>query len=142
MSYNITTWKVRSIRLEMPIAFSFQEWLKVQPSTGTDGYENVGKRWCLEDGSTIQCDLSDGTWKLCASGQTLSGSIQGDKLIASDPHALEWAGDGSGHLYSGILIPLFEAFKGDLDAIVVWEGGDSIYHLTIVSGTVRENEIQ
>jgi hypothetical protein len=143
MSYNITAWKIRHIHLELPLTFNFQEWLREQPDFTERGYENVGKRWCLEDrDSLVRCSLADGTWNLCASGHDLSGIIQGDTLLMSDPKALDWTGDGSGHLYSDILIPLFKAFQGDLNALVVWEGGDSIRQLAIASGIVSDKEIQ
>lgn len=134
MSYNITGWKIRSIHLELPITFSFRDWLKEQ-GVGT------GVRWCLEDKSAVHYNLSEHTWTLEASGKELKGTIENEKLMLSDPKAVDWRSDGSGCLYSDVLIPLFEQFKGDIDAIVVWEGGDSINHLKIVQGVVSDKEI-
>lgn len=136
MSYNITSWKIRRIHLELPLTFNFRAWLKEHPA-------GPGVRWCLEDNeSACLCNLGENTWKLVASGHALSGIIEGDKLILNDPKSLNWRGDCSGHLYSDVLLPLFQSFKGDIDALVVWESGDSINHLNIVQGVVSDEEIE
>ena len=71
--------------------------------------------------------------------KVIKGIIENNAFIATE---LEyWSGDGSGYLYSDVLIPLFEEFKGTLEAIVVWEGGDSIKRLNIHDGVVEETEI-
>lgn len=141
MSYNISSMKVSKISLVLPLRFNFQEWLEDQPSHDKRGYEKAGRRWCLEDSIVLWANLGEGTWKLSLmeGGQTISGIIEGDSLVTT---ALEdWSSDGSGHLYSDILIPLFEAFQGTLEAIVVWERGDSVKRLAIHDGIVEETEI-
>ena len=142
MSYNITNWKIRQLYLELPSDFDFEQWLRNQPDFNEKGYENVGKRWCLKETTypeAIQANLAKKTWKLDLQSQMLSGIIEGNKLITSD---LDWRGDGSGHLYTDILLPLFKEFKGTLEALVIWEGGDSIYQLNINNGIVEEVEIK
>src|SRR5579859_5456992 len=140
MSYNITGWKVRTINLTLPLTFDFRQWLHMQPNRDEKGYENVGKRWCLEDEeSKLLVDFASQTWKLVCSGPTLSGVIvNGDSLALTDFEG--WTGDGSGHLYSDILLSLFKQFNGTLNALVIWEGGDSIYCLNIHDGIVGEVE--
>lgn len=138
MSYNITAWKVRSMRLVLPLDFHFRHWLESQPDRDKDGYENTGKRWCLED-SSLTLNLETRTWTLDASGQELAGTIEDDQLVATD---VDWTSDGSGRLYGDILLPLFKDFKGNLDALVVWEGGDTITQLSIQGGVVDEVEVK
>lgn len=140
MSYNITSFKTKSMHLAFPINFDFQAWVRAQPDRTVQGYENAGKRWCLEekDDAHIWTDLAARTWKLPLLNQELTGVIEGDTLTVTE---MDWRGDGSGHLYSDILMPLFREFKGNLSALVVWEGGDTITQLDIREGVVEETEL-
>jgi len=45
-------------------------------------------------------------------------------------------------MYEDILIPLFEQFKGNFSALVVWEGGDSVQRLTVQDGVVNDEEVE
>jgi|SRR5579859_22922 len=141
MSYNITAFKQSSISLNLPLTFDFMEWVRTLPDRDQRGYENVGKRWCLEDRSptAVNANLAQKTWELDFTTQSLSGTIENNELLVTD---IDWRGEGSGHLYSDILLPLFRAFNGNLEAMVVWEGGDSIYRLSIHNGVVSEMEIK
>lgn len=140
MSYNITAWKIQHFHLELPLTFDFQSWVQSQPRRDEKGYENTGRRWCLEDGdSDVLINLAASTWKLSMSGKELSGIIKDDKLIAETLNS--WTSDGSGILYNDILIPLFKEFKGNLEALVIWEGGDSLYQVRINDGIVEETEL-
>ncbi|SRR6266699_177557 len=129
MSYNITRFKVRRIDLSLPLAFDFQQWLETQPPS-------VGKKWCMED--EVAVNLAKGTWTLPLSDQELSGAIEGDRLIVN---SVSCSSEGSGYIYSDILLPLFKEFRGYLIAAVVWEGGDKVCHLSIEDGVVEEEEI-
>lgn len=131
MSYNITSFKMKHIDMTLPLTFDFQEWLASQP-------ESAGVRWCRDDKDGVQANLARNTWILPLSGQEISGNIQGDKLVVT---RLECSSVGSGHIYSDIVLPLFKAFQGNLNAIVVWEGGDTVNRLTIDQGTAKEEEV-
>ncbi len=142
MSYDISSWKITNVHLELPLKFDFRSWLQKQPDKDAKGYATFGKRFCLEDErSRVLCDLVADTWQLSASGCALSGVIQDQKLILADPDAINWDGDGSGYLYHDVLIPLFKDFQGDLEAIVIWEHGDSVRQLKIVQGVVSDEKI-
>jgi hypothetical protein len=39
-------------------------------------------------------------------------------------------------------LPLFKEYKGNLSALVVWEGGDVVIDLIIKDGVVDEQPIQ
>jgi len=67
MSYNISALRVRSIDLKFPLDFNFQSWLQTQPDQGKQGYENIGKRWCIQSENRVQVDLSQQTWELDSS---------------------------------------------------------------------------
>lgn len=143
MSYNITRMKVSKVSLRLPLDFDFMMWIAGLPERDEKGYENIGRRWCLEDPTTISSNLADRTWKLSLFGEddkVIKGIIEDEALVAC---ALEdWEGDGSGYLHDDVLLPLFKEFKGTLEAIVVWEGGDSIKRLSIYDGVVEETEVE
>lgn len=142
MSYNITSMKVSKVSLRLPLDFDFMEWIAGQPSLDKHGFENIGRRWLLEDPVAILANLAEGTWQLSLFGEddkVIKGIIEDNALVA---YALEdWEGDGSGYLYSDVLLPLFKEFKGTLEAIVVWEGGDTIERLNIHDGIVEETKM-
>jgi hypothetical protein len=138
MSYNITNWKIRELHLELPLTFDFQEWVKSQPDQ-RGGYENVGKRWCLEDKSAVQINLATQMWRLNIQGSEIAGEIAEGKLMTLGIDA--WMYDGSGTLYSDILLPLFQQFRGTLKALVIWEHGDIVTNLSIADGVVSEEKL-
>lgn len=129
---------MKSIHLALPLTFDFQAWVREQPDRDKNGYENVGKRWSQDEESAINANLAKGTWKLEVASQELSGKIEDDRLIAVN---IDWSSDGSGRMYSDILLPLFREFKGNLEALVVWEHGDAINRLTISNGAIEDTEI-
>ena len=141
MSYNITAWRFGDLRLSLPKDFDFRRWLLAQPDRDEKGSENTGKRWCLEDGTcAVLVDPAARTWTLKLLDPALSGILaDDDSLVLTDLRG--WTGDGSGYLYSDILIPLFKEFHGILEALVVWEGGDSIKQVKVRNGVVEEEEI-
>lgn len=142
MSYNITSMKVSKVSLRLPLHFDFMKWITGQPARDERGYENIGRRWLLEDPVAISANLAEGAWQLSLFGEddkVIKGIIEDGALVAT---ALEdWEGDGSGYLYEDVLLPLFKEFKGTLEAIVVWEGSDSIKRLNIHDGVVEETDV-
>lgn len=139
MSYNISSWKMTHFHLALPLDFDFQQWLTTQPNRDKDG-ENVGKRWCLEEESRMLVTLPAFTWELPFIGDNgLSGTVERDLLNVTGIHC---RGEFSGPLYSDILLPLFKEFKGTLDAMVIWEGGDTVERVSIQDGNVSTETIK
>jgi len=122
MSYNIDTFKLKKVRLTLPIDIKF------------DKYAN----W-LEDGAIA--NLAKGTWSVNdnAEGFEMHGRITKAGLEVTD---VKVDGEGSGHDYEDLLKPLFIDYKGDLEAVMIWEGGDSINSISIVNGKVTEKKIE
>lgn len=141
MSYDITSWKIGKVHLVLPLAFDFEAWLHTQPDEVKHGYENFGKRWCLEAGekNTVQCNLAKNTWKLPVCGNEIKGVIDGQYLVAIELGG--WTSDGSRHLYHDILIPLFKEFHGELQAVIVWESGDTISAINLHDGVLEEKNL-
>lgn len=141
MSYNITNMRTKHVYAELPPDFDFEQWVRGLPDR-KNGYENVGKRWLLEDFdghrlTSTSLVPATNTWSISMCNQGISGIIDGDgkRIVASLD---DWTGDCSGILYIDILLPLFVALKGNLEAFITWEGGDSFTLLTIKDGVIDE----
>src|SRR6266568_9365572 len=119
MSTNIRSFKVKTILLGLPLTFDFQQWLGTHVSSMGIA-SSAGVKWCIEEESEIQANLAKSTWKLSLSGQELSGVIQDNKLLATQ---IELSSDSSSHIYSDVILPLFEECNGILEDLVVWEDG-------------------
>lgn len=86
-------------------------------------------------------NLSNGTWSVNDGGEgfTMEGKITKRGLETTDVNC---CGEGSGNDFEEILKPLFMDYRGDLEAVMVWEGGDSISKISIVKGVVTEKEVK
>ena len=54
----------------------------------------------------------------------------------------DMSGEGSGTFYNWILKPALKQSEGILEAVLIWEGGDSIQWLTVKAGKVTERDIE
>lgn len=50
-------------------------------------------------------------------------------------------GEGSGRFWNDSLLEAFEETTGKYKAVISWEGGDSIYLLTVIDGEVRDENL-
>ena len=50
-------------------------------------------------------------------------------------------GEASGTFYEWILIPALKRSKGVLEAVLIWEGGDSIERLKVSDGIITSKKI-
>lgn len=112
MSYNITSMKVSKVSLRLQLHFDFMEWITDQPARDERGYENIGRRWLLEDPVAISANLAEGAWQLSLFGEddkVIKGIIEDGALVAT---ALEdWEGDGSGYLYEDVLFATLQRIQ-------------------------------
>ena len=122
MSYNIDTFKLKKVRLILPIDIKFNKYAE----------------WLDREGAVA--NLAKGTWSVNDNGEgfEMHGKVTKKGLEVTK---VECWGEGSGGCYHEILLPLFEDYKGDLEAICIWEGGDSISQLSIKNGVVTERDI-
>lgn len=139
MSYNISSMKIKRVDLRMPKTFAFMKWVESLPVTDDHGYERSGRRWLLGDPSYIVLDPERATWFWEFGDQELRGTVDGDTLVLG---VLNCTGEGSGTLWTDILLPLFSEHKGNLSALVVWEGGDTVERVTITDGEIETEEIE
>lgn len=125
MSYNIDTWKTKSlVDLEIPLRAIYDSdkrgWLEA-PRIGKDDPEQVFISIGECAGITALLRTTDNV--LCVSKVRVSG-------------------EGSGTMYSEILLPALKKSSGKLEAVLVWEGGDSITRLIVDNGKVAEENIE
>lgn len=124
MSYNIDTFKVKSVTLILPKDLNMSQFAK---ENNVDHYDQE-----------IEIK-TDGSWSYNEGGEGLSmnGRVTEKGLEVDD---LYNSGEGSGW-DDDLMRMLFEKFKGDLVASRVWEGGDSIDRITIKKGDIKVKEI-
>lgn len=56
--------------------------------------------------------------------------------------AIDCAGEGSGTFYHEVLLPALRQSTGTLEAVLIWEGGDTIERLLVDAGTVQELPVE
>jgi hypothetical protein len=121
MSYNVTSFRLKSVSLTLPRDFSIKSFSR--------------RAW-----HEIAVDVVVNEWGYNEGGEgfQMGGDVTNDGLVVT---SLDCYSEGSGTDYHELLIPLFKEFKGDLEATVIWEGGDTIERLSIVGGEATETEI-
>ncbi len=71
-------------------------------------------------------------------GQEIIGILKEGYLHISEMHL---CGEGSGSVFNYILDNAFKFSKGYYEAVMVWEGGDSIYQYIVNNGVITETKI-
>ncbi len=124
MSYNIDTWKTKKLEnLVIPLkAF----------------YEHERKDWhpkepTITNAETMEVELE------CGCEQTIKGVLKDGLLTVTE---FEMYGEGSGTFKSWILDEALRQSKGELEAVLVWEGGDSITRLKVKDGILEEDNVE
>lgn len=123
MSYDIDTFKLKKLEnLVIPFSAFF-----LHPR----------KDWHPEgqflDAETMLFRLEGGC------GQTIKGN-----LIAGELHVkeLDLSGEGSGAFMAYVMREAFKQSTGQLEAVLVWEGGDSISRLVVNNGEFSDDPIE
>lgn len=122
MSYDIDTWKTKKLDgLTIPLeAFYRHERKDWHPKAVINA----------ADSSLVMLD--------CGCGQEIKGELKDGVLYVTE---FDMSGEGSGTFYNWILEPALKESKGTLEAVLVWEGGDSINRLRVKDGKVESEEI-
>jgi hypothetical protein len=120
VSYNIDTWKTKKlIDLKIPLSAFYKH-------PRADWHPEIKKK----DGKTFVL--------VCGCDQEILGEVEDGILSVV---VVNMAGEGSGTFYKWILEPALSESTGELEAVLVWEGGDSISRLTVKDGKVENKEI-
>lgn len=120
MSYNITNFKLKKLEdLKIPIK-SF--------------YKSERKDWHpdtkIEDEVFI-------TLTICET--EINGTIENELFSVNE---INISGEGSGCALHYVLTEAFKDSTGILEAVCVWEGGDSISKLIVVNGELKWEDIE
>ena len=136
MSYNITNWTTKVLRdLVIPLkALHISDDLIRQ-----DWQPGHSKVLALNDEkmNVEMAGFGEGT----ARGKLWSPSGKVDYLFFAVSDICVY-GEGSGRFFMERLKPALEQSTGRLEAILVWEGGDSISRLTVQGGIVTDESIE
>ncbi len=120
MSYNIDQWKLKRLEnFTIPMSVFFL-------SPRKDWHPEVEK-----DG--------DLTVLFCGCNQEIKGVEKDGLLHVSE---IEMSGEGSGNFFHYVLDEALKQSKGTLEAVRVWEGGDSIDRLFVENGKITIIEIE
>jgi hypothetical protein len=129
MSYNITNWTTKQYKNFM-----------IPLSTLYDLNSNlIDRGWkpnnpIIKDISGDSLIIEINSLGFQATGRLISRNLYISTIACND--------EGSGTFYHEILLPALKQSTGELEAILVWEGGDAITHLIVKDGEVTEKDIE
>lgn len=123
MSYNIDTWKTKKLEnLTVPLKAFFKhertDWHPKQP--------------VITNAETNEVTLE------CGCEQEIKGILKEGSLLVTE---MDMTGEGSGTFYSWILEPALKESMGTLEAVLIWEGGNTIQRLTVKDGSVETSGV-
>jgi hypothetical protein len=128
MSYNIDTFKLKSLSLTFPRDFDIGEFI----------VKKVGNESWRDD-ILVEADLKTWSFREDEEGLVMRGEVDGENFVVTE---LECDGEFSGTLYRNCLLPMLRKFKGDIEAVCIWEGGGSIQRLISRKGEITETDIE
>ena len=124
MSYNIDTWKTKKIEgLVIPIKALFI---------------HERKEWHPQQPKIVNVETNE-VFIECGGGQEIYGILKDGNLHVTE---FKMNGEGSGTFMNLILEPALKQSSGELEAVLVWEGGDSITHLSVSNGVLKSEIIE
>ncbi len=132
MSYNISDWRTKKIeRLLIPVDAFFRSHRK-------DWHPEI--RY-TQLGDTIDVEISAGENEAGIIGKLQHVSRDGKKFKAIFVTHMDICGEESGTEVREILEPALKESTGYLEAVRIWEGGDSIDRLIVKDGKITVEEI-
>lgn len=140
MSYNISQWKTkRLVDLKIPLSALYSD--------------SIRKDW-LPDSTPLRQLFPGDSMQLkikCGCEQVLVGVINSAEGISSPTDykdnmmeitEFQMRGGCSGVFFNDVLRPALARSTGELEATVVWEGGDCVTRLKVKDGVVEETEVE
>ena len=124
MSYNIYTWKTKKLEnLVIPLKAFFEhkrsDWHPKQPE--------------IVNAETMEIEIE------CGCGQLIKGNLKEGAIHVT---GFDMSGEGSGIFKSWILDEALKQSTGELEAVLIWEGGDSISRLSVKDGIIEESDVE
>lgn len=121
MSYNIDRWKTKKLDgLKIPIAAFFTH-------KRTDWHPRL--------------EMKDEKLAVlhCTQGKEILGTVENGILTIAQ---IELHGEGSGTFYNWILEPALKESTGELEAVLIWESGDSVSRLVVKDGQISNEDVE
>ena len=126
MSYNIDTCRVKKIiNLVIPMTALY-------PTT-------VDKSWLPKLPQITNTDTMDVLIVGGAEGFKIEGVLKNGTIEVVN---FKVFGEGSGTFMGEVLKPALEQSTGELELILIWEGGDTVERLTVKDGVIEETPIE
>ena len=123
MSYNISTCKIKKLEnLIIPIKALYE-------CTTVNKAESP----VITNIETNEVKIS------CGCGQLIKGTISDGNLNVT---SLDLSGEGSGTMMEDLFIPVLKKSTGKFEALLIWEGGDSVTKITVKDGEVTEEGVE
>lgn len=123
MSYDIDTWKTKKLdNLIIPLKAFYE-------SKRTDWHPSQPE---IIDAEIMEVELE------CGCEQHIEGILKDELLTVTK---FNMYGEGSGSFKRYVLDNALKQSTGELEAILIWEGGDSITRLKVKDGVISEDEI-
>lgn len=121
MPYDISKWKTKKLdNLVIPLDAL---------------YRSERKDWL--PGAPKVMDAESGEVEIeCGCGQSIQGILKDSALRVT---SLDMSGEGSGTFLREILEPALKESTGGLEAVLIWEGGDSVTRLIVKDGVVANS---
>lgn len=124
MSYNISKWKTERLEdLSLPVVAL---------------YRHERTDWHPDPPVVINTETGELLFR-CGCEEEIKGNLKDNVLTITD---LDMAGEGSGTFFDWILLPALKESKGTLEAVIIWERGESIERLTIKDGAATRTDIE
>ena len=122
MSYNIDSCKIKKMEnFIIPIKSLYEapeNWMPKQPHiTNVDTNEVV---------------------IYCGCGQSIKGILTEGNLHVT---SMDLSGEGSGSLMDEVIENAFKQSTGEFEAVMIWEGGDSITKMIVKDGILTEEGV-
>ena len=121
MSYNITSWKTKKIDgLKIPLSeFTKHPRKDFHPAIELD-----------DDGATLVISMAD---------FQILGKKENDSILVEQ---IDISGEFSGTFFRELFDDALESAEGYLEAVLIWEGGDSITRLVVCENEYSHEEIE
>jgi len=139
MSYNITNWKTKKLEnFKIPLKDLYEQgdfdksWVPKKPKRLNNDSE-FDENWNLK-----KPIVSDEFVISCGDGQEIIGTIENGMITVKN---FSMSGEGSGAFMYYILEKAFEKSTGYLEAVLIWERGDSMKKLIVDNGVVKHEDI-
>ena len=127
MSYNIDRWITKKLdNLIIPLAALYDESIREGWKPDKPVIEST------DNGIKVSIYL-------CEDGE-IEGELLPDNMLAVT--RIKVRGESSGNIFYEVVEPALRKSTGKLEAVLIWESGDSISRLKVLDGVVTQEQVE